>query len=517
MEQSKSAIFTARRDDDWKDFGISTNHPIATAGANAVRLQGGNVFDMYLAALACAWVTDPANCSPFGRMQGIYSIAGTAGCVGAATRIRSDVSSTIPIPGNISAWFWFRQSGRLKLSFHDLLAPAIAVAQDGFTPSPALATAVNRSAPDLSHDLRSIYIDDTGRIRALVRNPALSRLLRNLADSTDEDQFWQIMRSGDAGPWRVGESLRNPIQEVPLRTLNIAGSSGEADRVSTTGNLETWGTWTLLGVAIGAELRKLEVLADFAQAMEAYVLSTILLFDRIPFVVGSLQPKVMSPSIEIDIELEARVIAERVVRLMNGSVDALWVELDKTYFGDPSIQTDDSNTNVFAVACGEDIMSFTTSIGPWFGSKQSWWGAALGYSYAMESRALFEGQTHDVTEMSPLILETPGRARLAIGAAGSERILGALTYLLFLKFGLRVCHDMARLVTLPRLFPKDGTIRVHRDFCHTARDHLEKRGFKLALADYDLERHLGIVNLVERPSTGRYRSATDPSGDGWAL
>ncbi|WP_245308094.1 gamma-glutamyltransferase [Rhizobium etli] len=472
---------------------------------------------MYLAALASAWITDPANCSPFGRMQGIYSIAGTAGCLGAATRIRSDVSSTIPVPGNISAWFWFRQSGRLKLSFHDLLAPAIAVAQDGFTPSPALATAVHRSTPDLSHDLRSIYLDDNGRLRALVRNPALSQLLRNLADSTDEDQFWQIMRSGNAGPWGAGESLRNPVQEVPLRSLDVVGPSGEADRVSGTGNLETWGTWTLLGVAIGAELRKSGVLTDFPQAMEAYVLSTILLLDRIPFLVGSLQPRVLSPSIEVDIELEARIIAGRVVRLMEGSVDALWVELGETYFGDPSIQTDDSNTNVFAVACGEDMLSFTTSIGPWFGSKQSWWGAALGYSYAMESRSLFEGQIHDVTEMSPLIIEAPGRQRLAIGAAGSERILGALTYLLFLRFGLGLSHDMARLMSLPRLFPKDGAIRVHRDFCHTARGHLEERGFKLTLVDYDLERHLGIVNLVERPIAGRYRSGTDPSGNGWAL
>ncbi|MFC0810289.1 P1 family peptidase [Ensifer sp. P24N7] len=48
-------------------FGIATAVPSATAAANAIRQQGGSVFDMYLAALTCSWVADPANCSPFGN------------------------------------------------------------------------------------------------------------------------------------------------------------------------------------------------------------------------------------------------------------------------------------------------------------------------------------------------------------------------------------------------------------------------------------------------------------------
>ncbi|RUV35035.1 gamma-glutamyltranspeptidase, partial [Mesorhizobium sp. M1A.T.Ca.IN.004.03.1.1] len=91
----------------------------------------------------------------------------------------------------------------------------------------------------------------------------------------------------------------------------------------------------------------------------------------------------------------------------------------------------------------------------------SWWGAGLGYSYAMKSNSLFAGQTHDVTEMSPLILEMSGRSTLAIGSAGSERILGSLTYLLFLKLGLGFKEDMADLLAKPRVFPKDGKLRMH--------------------------------------------------------
>ncbi|RFB86090.1 gamma-glutamyltranspeptidase [Rhizobium leguminosarum bv. trifolii] len=499
------------------DFGISTNQPAATSAANAVRLQGGGVFDMYLAALACAWVTDPANCSPYGRMQGVFSCGGVVGCLSAATRIRSAANSTVPVPGNIAAWFWFRDTGRLRLSFRDLVAPAISAAENGFTPSRALAIAVHASSRDLSQDLRTIYLDESGNLRSVVRNPCLAELLRVLAGSADEKQFWQALRSRDPGPWRSDDKLENPVSEVSWSSLLVAGPDGNTERLLSTGNLETWGTWTLVGAAIAAKLRSCGALDNFARAAEAYVLSTILLLERIPFVVGSLEPKVCRPSVDLDITSEAEEITQRVVHLMNASVDTLQEELGKTYFGDPGIHTDDTNTNVFTVACGDDVLSFTTSIGPWFGSKRSWWGAGLGFSYVMKSGSMFEGQTHDVTEMSPLIIELGGWHRVAIGAAGSERILGALTYLLFQRFGLGLRDDMARLISNPRIFPKDGKIRVHRDFCHTTRLHLESRGFALALVEYDLERHLGIVNLVERLDSGKFRSGTDPSGDGWAI
>ncbi|WJI74755.1 gamma-glutamyltransferase [Mesorhizobium sp. C395A] len=366
-------------------------------------------------------------------MQGIYSLAGVVGCLGAATRMRSVTDSTIPVPGNIAAWFWFRDSGRLRLSFRDLVAPAIVVARQGFTLSPALATALHLSSSDLTQDLRTIYLGDSASLRALVRNPALSELLRVLAESTCEDQFWRILRSSDPGPWQAEEGLENPVRDVTPRSLDaILGPNGEVERLFCTGNLETWGTWTLVGAAVAVELRKCRALDDFGRAMEAYVLATIL--DR------------------------------TLVRL-----------------------------------------------------KESWWRAALGFSYAMQSRVVFEGQKHDVTEMSPLILETTNRPRLAIGAAGSERILGALTYLLFLRFGLGLREDMTRLMSQPTLFPKDGGIRVHREFCQAARSHLESRGFTLTLADYSVEHHLGIVNLVERLDSGSYKSGTDLSGDGWAV
>lgn len=497
-------------------FGIATPVPSATTAANAIRLQGGSVFDMYLAALACAWVADPANCSPFGRMQGVFSVAGEVGCLNAPTAIRREPESAVPVPGNIAAWFYFKRSGRLRLPVRALLAPANALAQQGFAPTMGLNVALESETPALSEPLKAIYLDDTGAPREHVRNPELANLLQILAESESEDDFWRILRAKDPGPWGPEETLDNPVCQPVPRTLDL-DSDGRPLRLLTTGAIETWGTWTQIGAAVTVELRRRGALSDFSRAMEAYVLSTILLLDRIPFAVGTLEPKVGRPSVDLDISSEAIAIAERVIRLLDAPVEALWKDLRSTYFPGPDSWTDDANTNHFAIASGDDFLSFTTSIGPWFGSKLSWWGAALGYSYAMRSNSLFEGQTHDVTEMSPLIVEVAGRPTLAIGSAGSERILGSLTYLMFLRSGLGFCDDMADLMARPRVFPKDGKLRMHADFWPDARAHLEARGFEMALTGYEPNTHMGMVNAVERLDSRRYKSGADPSSSGSAL
>ncbi|WP_461513358.1 gamma-glutamyltransferase [Rhizobium mongolense] len=368
----------------------------------------------------------------------------------------------------------------------------------------------------MSEPLKAVYLGETSAPREHVRNPKLANLLQILAESESEYDFWRVLRAREPGPWRPEETLDNPVRQPAPRTLDL-NADGPPQRLLTTGATETWGTWTLLGAAVTVELRRCGALSDFSRAMEAYVLSTILLLDRIPFAVGTLEPKVGRPCVDIDISSEAIAIAHRVMRLLDEPVEALWKDLRSAYFPGPDSWTDDASTNHFSIASGDDFLSFTTSTGPWFGSKVSWWGAALGYSYAMRSNSLFEGQTHYVTEMSPLIMEVAGRPTLAIGSAGSERILGSLTYVMFLRSGLGFCDDMADLMARPRVFPKDGKLRMHADFWPDARAHLEARGFEIAPTGYDPSAHLGIANAVERFENRRYKSGADPSSAGSAL
>jgi len=500
-----------------RGFAASTNHPAATEAARTVRLQGGGVFDMYLAALSTAWVVDPANCSPFGRMQGLYRTGAEYGCLHAATKIRALPGSTIPIPGNIAAWYALREAGQLQLPAAAILAPARRIALNGYRPTEALSVAIESSADDLQGELREIYLDGSNKARVHVRNPGLAELMDVLGRTDTAANFWAELYRRRPGPWAKDELLTNTPHRSRPRALTLRGPDGRAYRLLATGNQETWGAWTLLAAAVIAELKAAGALTSLEISIEAYLLATILVLDRIPFNVGSLTPKASNPSVDIDIEGEGRLIAGRVRELLGASRAELWAALDKTYFPGEGSHTDDTNTNAFAVAAGDDVLSFTTSMGPWFGSKQGWFGAGLAYSYAMKSGRLFAGQTLDVTEMSPLIIERNGRPWLACGAAGSERIFGALTYLIFLKLGLGATGDMADLMTSPRLFPKDGKVRVHHDMPNSVRSHLVSRGFVMDLTDYDLRRHLGIVNLIEQTDAGIFHSGADPSGAGGAL
>jgi gamma-glutamyltranspeptidase/glutathione hydrolase len=500
-----------------RGYGISTNHPAATEAAHRIRVQGGGVFDMYLAALATAWLVDPADCSPFGRMQGIYRIDGDYGCINAATKVRGEAGSTVPVPGNIPAYFLLRQAGRLHLPLQTILAPARALALEGFQPTDALRFTVMGTADKMGPELKAIYLDDAGQVRPTVRNPHLAELLDVLGRAADENGFWAELYARRPGPWAIAEIQDNAPREGHPRVLRLRDPSGHEYQLRTTANLETWGTWTLLGAAVTAELQASGALSDFARAMEAYLLATILVLDRIPFNVGTLTPKEAMPSADIDIESEGCAIAAHVRKLLDMPKAELWSALHRTYFPGNGSKTDDKNTNQFCIAVNDDFLAFTTSMGPWFGSRRGWFGAGLAYSYAMKSRHLFAGQTHDVTEMSPLIVERDGKPWLAIGAAGSERIFGALTYTLFLKLGLGLPGDMAELIRLPRLFPKDGKVRIHADMPTEVQRHLIDRGFDLDPTKYDLSKHLGIVNLVEEVQPGLFHSGADPSGDGGAF
>lgn len=497
-----------------RHFGISTNHPLVTAAARSAREAGGGALDMLVAAMATSWVVDPANSSPYGRIQGLVTAPGEAWCLHAATRIRHGSDSTVPVPGNIAAVFHLRDSGELRLPLARSLRPAIAAARRGFAATPALHTILARTAAELDPALRGIYLDADGHPRATVVNPQLAAFLRLLAQARSERDFWASL--GPDGPWGEAELLDNAPRRGEPRRLALTGPGGAACELQSTANLETWGSWTLLGAAVAARLGAQGALDSDARAHEAFLLASILLLERIPFAVGTLVPKVARPSVEFDIGSESARLAAEVGALLRAPPDALQRALGSTGFGAEAARTDDRNTTHFAIADGGRFAGFTTSIGPWFGSRRAWWGAALGYSYAMRSGLYFDGQTHDVTELSPVHVLRDGRPWLGLGAAGSERILGSLTWLLFLRFGLGRTEPAAELMRWPRLFPKDGRVRIHHDLPAGVQAHLRARGFRLEPTGYDLAQHLGIVNLVEQVRPGVFRSGADPSSSGAA-
>lgn len=496
-----------------RSYAISTNHPLASRAAEATRLAGGGVYDMMLAAVAASWVVDPANSSPFGRIQGVNASSARVDTLHAATMIRDISGSTVPIPGTIAAIRLCAQSGRLRLPLAKVLAPAVTIARQGHEPSVALRDILRSTADDIDPVLRGLYLDADGTSLPIVRNPALADLIETLGRAANDAAFWTVLGEGDSLPWAAQELAGNEARFG----RSLAAPIGSIGTLHTTSIIETWGPWMMLGISVLDRLKQSGAMINAPRAAEAFAIAMILLLDRIPFRVGTLEPKMEKPTIPSDPQSEADVIARRTLTLLDGPPRMLWEAIGATAYGTDAARTDDRNTTHFSVADGTDMLAWTTSIGPWFGSRQGVSGAALGYSYAMRSGQRYRGQTHDGTELSPIIAIDGGEPVLAIGAAGSERILGALCWLFFERLRSARPTSFGALIRSPRLFPKDGKLRVHEDMPRAVLDHLISRGFTLQRVAYDVTRHLGIVGLVERDPHGALSSASDPSSSGLAL
>lgn len=496
-----------------RSYAISTNHPLASKAAEAIRRSGGGVYDMMIAAVAASWVVDPANSSPFGRIQGVNASSDRVDTMQAATMIRDVPGSTVPIPGTIAAIRLCAQSGRLRLPLTKVLAPAVAIARQGHAPSAAFRDILRTTADALDTSLRNLYLDANGTSLPIVRNPALADLIETLGNAANNAAFWTALSERHSLPWAAQELASNEARFGH----SLAAPIGSIGTLHTTSIIETWGPWTMLGISVLDRLKKSGAMTNAPRAVEAFAIAMILLLDRIPFRVGTLEPKMENPIIPSDPQSEADVIARRTVALLDGPPRMMWEAIGATAYGTDAARTDDRNTTHFSVADDTDMLAWTTSIGPWFGSRQGVSGAALGYSYAMQSGQRYRDQTHDGTELSPIIAIDGGKPVLAIGAAGSERILGALCWLFFKRLRSAGSASFSSLIRSPRLFPKDGKLRVHEDMPRPVQDHLIARGFALQRVAYDVTRHLGIVGLVERDTYGALLGASDPSSSGLAL
>jgi len=172
----------------------AADHPAAEAGSHVLRL-GGSAADGAVAANAMMAVTSPHLCGMGGDLfalvhdgsGGVHALAaaGRAGSGADPGRLRAeghvrmptadDIRAT-PVPGCVDGWLaLLHRFGRLPVA--DVLAPAVALAEEGFPASPTLAAAAPRVAgrawaADLASGLRG---------GDLVRRPGVGRALRAVA------------------------------------------------------------------------------------------------------------------------------------------------------------------------------------------------------------------------------------------------------------------------------------------------------------------------------------------------
>ncbi|MET0832278.1 MAG: gamma-glutamyltransferase [Acidimicrobiia bacterium] len=181
---------------------VTTHHLASKAGAG-VLAAGGNAVDAAVAANAVVGVVLPDTCGPGGDLFALVhrpgdpvpaalNASGRAGSGADAQRLRREGHAAVPsrgpegitVPGCVDGWeALLARFGTWSLG--DVLAPAIAVAADGFEASPELAASLGATTELLSGQPSAGALYPGGQAPApgtTLRRRRLAETLRTLAE-----------------------------------------------------------------------------------------------------------------------------------------------------------------------------------------------------------------------------------------------------------------------------------------------------------------------------------------------
>jgi gamma-glutamyltranspeptidase/glutathione hydrolase len=190
----------------------ATSQPLATAAAIRVLEQGGNAIDAAIAANAVLGVVEPMSCGVGGDLFAIVWDAKTRKLHGLNASGRAPYASSrelfekrglkeIPahgplswsVPGCVDGWDQLRQRFGTR-PWSDLLAPAIALAEEGFPVSEIIADDWQTSATELAGIPTSAACFLPGgrapEAGSVFRNPDLGRSLRAIVQQ-GRDGFYR--------------------------------------------------------------------------------------------------------------------------------------------------------------------------------------------------------------------------------------------------------------------------------------------------------------------------------------
>ncbi len=499
--------------------------PHATRAAVEILEAGGNAVDAAVAAAFVQTVADPAMTSLAGRAQMLIYLRGTGFItIDGATESpaatpppedsndRREGYQLIPVPGNPAALSYaVSEYGRLALA--QVLAPAIRLAEEGFVVSPRAGEIWEAAAEDLKENAgaRMNYLKEDGspyRAGERFRHPRLAAVLRRIAEH------------GPAGFYRgpvaeaMAEDMRNNGGYITLDDLaNYRVQPGVLVRTHYR-NYEivslgrhAWGNTLaeMLNILAHFELRRAPPNAREVELLARTIAQAIR--DR-PQITGTLAPKPDGLPLETLSSLEfARMRAEEIAKAVREK------DMQLRRGGREPLEHD--TTHLSVMDAEGNAVALTTSIGPRFGTRIATPELGFLYAHSYRMRSDPEPFERDLTEMTPTIVLRQGGVWLAIGAAGSERIPGAIAQVI--SYLVDRGYPLDRAVAAPRIHATGTRMRLHEDFPASVIDTLRQRGFRLEYTKRGPERHLGIVQAVLYDAhRGVFVGAADPSYDGTA-
>jgi gamma-glutamyltranspeptidase / glutathione hydrolase len=500
---------------------VSAASPEAAAAGREVLERGGNAIDAAVAIAFSLGVTEPAMSGLGAGIQILLQAPGREPLVingtslapakipaGATARdLTAHRATTVPSSVRTLDHAW-RHHGSGRLSWADLLAPAIRSAEEGFVIGPFRHKVLQRTAASLrTHPSgAALMLNPDGSVPAagtLWRQPVLARTLRRLAAHGAADFYHgEIAREIAAdmavhGGWITAEDLANlpePREQPALR-----------------GTYRGWEVATLAPPASGwVVLQILNVLEQSAPAELAPGSPTRdeRLVEALAIGHTSNQRNPIHDPADPVAESAGRISKETAVELLTAAR-----------------ARNPGETTHFSVVDRDGLaVAVTTSINNYYGAQVA--SPSLGFLYndymhefVLDDPAhpfALRGGARPFSSMSALILSRDGIPRLAVGSPGSARIISAVSQVVQLWADGQ--SDIAGAVATPRwhLIPPD---RIYSEGQPAGwRERFAPRGWRFPdvptdLALNGLNAYFGGVHAIAW-ELDRWTGAADPRRDG---
>lgn len=497
---------------------VASRHGIVAAGAQPasdagaeILSAGGNAVDAAIATAMAMAVVDPSNTSFMGRSH-ILVLNGARECsaIDGRTAVpaawqggkKATGAGVVPACGNPRSYEEaIRRYGRLSLD--QVCAPAIRLARDGFIVRSNLGRTWARRAYMLRRNATAaaLFLKPDGqpyREGDTFKQPQLAESLTLYANGGAARFLEQTLDRDIEVLQRDGSQLtaQDFLQNLPIH----------AEHVKT--QYRGWEVWTIGRQGYGYLLSQVLTLLesyDLKSLSEGDRWAVMLLAQKIAFDDRTIALGQNAPSV-LD-RAHVRRQAQRISTVLkSGNAAGL-------FSVPPQKATVPHDTTHLSVVDAQGMVaSVTQSIGPHFGSAfASPGGYLFAHSYQLASGEP-DADRRDVTSMLPTILRSPDGALIGVGAAGADRIRGAVIRAIVNTVDLGMSPQ--RAVSEPACVLHNGYVQVSSELDTSVPSRLAQMGISPRVVSRYQGEHYGLLHVARRNADGSFAAGADTYWDG---
>ena len=498
---------------------ISAPHPLAAQAGKAIFSIGGNAFDAAVASAFTLSVVEPSMSGIGGRLQSIYKTAdGNIAGVDATTQVPLSYNSqnsssetygykTIGIPGVVAGLIKLHEEHGV-LDLKTVMTPSIRYAEEGYM---ILTGEAKRQA-----SVKNIIESFEGTKLYYLNSEGDSFMPGDIVFQKDlANTLKSISENGKAGFYEgeVAEKIVNDIQSNGgLITLEDLKNYSALDSKVLTGNFKGYDIHSLYLPSYGAiTIQILQIIDNLKIQTEKELALKISTASNRAFEYRYHQnnPDSLKSILSYD---NAMQIANEINN--DNSFFALKNKSGETLSSDLAI----GHTAHLTAADQEgNVVAITQTLGPNMGSKVATKGLGFLYNVTMGPYLggyLGEDKPGDraSSHISPTLFTNGDEVVLALGAAGGQRIITAITQVAYRYLAQKI--PLSDALFLPRYYKDDGTLYIE--------DHLglTRINAQLFPTMYNVERiphkaYFGRVHAVALDSLKKlWIGSADPDWEG---